>query len=67
MEITGLGFKSWKHLEKGRGEKKKPRPTQLAVWVVLKKKRVFRQSIVRIVVWKYDPKGRVSRETMGKE
>lgn len=48
------------------GKRKKKRPTQLAVWVVLKKK-VFRQSVVRIVVWKYNPKGRVSRETMGKE
>lgn len=66
VKITGLSFKSWKNLEKGREKIK--RPTQLAVWVVLKKNhRVFRQSVVRIVVWKYNPKGRVSRETMGKE
>lgn len=66
MEITGLGFKSWKHLEKGRGKKKNKANTVGSLGGI-KKKRVFRQSVVRIVVWKYDPKGRVSRETMGKE
>lgn len=62
-----MGFKSWKHLEKGRGKKKKTKANTVGSLGGIKKKRVFRQSVVRIVVWKYDPKGRVSRETMGKE
>lgn len=44
-----MNFKSWMHLGKRR-EKKTANTEGLAVWVVLKKKKVFRQSVVRIVV-----------------
>lgn len=51
----------------GKRGKKKTKANTVGSLGGIKKKRVFRQSVVRIVVWKYDPKGRVSRETMGKE